>query len=433
MQSLILIVRDTLGVNMAGPAIRYWEMAKALSKEYSVYILAHEPGELSHPGVTLLRYNSATLQSLLTHASGVISQVYNPIETILIKRAQVPLILDAYDPIPIEQLEMLKDYSLEERERHNAKATESLLFSMQAADFILCASDRQKDLWTGVLLSLGKITPNRYDQDVNLDRLIGIVPFGISSKHPEKTGPGLKEKWHFRDKDKLFLWGGGVWNWFDPLSLIKAIADLRQKRDDIHLVFMGLKHPNKAVPEMKMTAEAIALSNSLHLTDRAIHFNFGWTPYEERQNMLLDASAGVSMHFDNIETRFSFRTRLLDCLWAKTPIISTEGDYFADLIKREELGIVVKPQDTVGIADAIQTMADRQDLIEHFRGNINRIRDRFTWEKAVEPIKNFIARKDKSVSKLGWMPYLHFSKAILREKGFTGVAKTILNKLVLNR
>lgn len=66
-----------------------------------------------------------------------------------------------------------------------------------------------------------------------------------------------------------------------------------------------------------------------------------WVDYEDRQNFLLESHMGVSCHFNHLETRFSFRTRILDCLWARLPVISTKGDYFAEEIQKNNLGITV--------------------------------------------------------------------------------------------
>ena len=49
--------------------------------------------------------------------------------------------------------------------------------------------------------------------------------------------------------------------------------------------------------------------------DSKVHFNYDWVPYAERARFLLDADLGVSAHFDTVETRFAFRTRLLDYFW----------------------------------------------------------------------------------------------------------------------
>jgi hypothetical protein len=40
--------------------------------------------------------------------------------------------------------------------------------------------------------------------------------------------------------------------------------------------------------------------------------------------LLREADIGVSLHREDVETRYSFRTRVLDYLWAGLPIITTE-------------------------------------------------------------------------------------------------------------
>ena len=49
------------------------------------------------------------------------------------------------------------------------------------------------------------------------------------------------------ENSKVVLWGGGIYNWFDPLTLIRAIDIARHRVPEIKLLFMGVKHPNPAV------------------------------------------------------------------------------------------------------------------------------------------------------------------------------------------
>ena len=64
-------------------------------------------------------------------------------------------------------------------------------------------------------------------------------------------------------------------------------------------------------------------------------------PYHERQNYLLEADIGCSLHFETLETYFAFRTRILDYIWAGLPMIVTRGDATSEIVKDYELGIVV--------------------------------------------------------------------------------------------
>lgn len=385
MAKILLITNDPVGSQMAGPAIRYYEMARSLSQSHQVVLMTTQVAQIEPQGFRL-----ATKEALwreMNAADVVITQ------NIDFKMAWykcllgTKIILDAYDPLPLEHLEIFKHYPLDLRKNRSQVCVELLSMSFKLADAILVANEAQKDLWMGFLMAKGLITPELYDQNGNLNHFIATVPFGLPS------APPLRTKARVPSTDKIILWGGGIWNWFDPLTLIRAIHLLSRK--DIKLVFMGLKHPNKAVPQMKMAQEAVDLSRELGIN---VHFNYGWTPYEERQNLLLDSDVGVSTHFDHLETRFAFRTRILDYLWAELPMVVSKGDSFADLIEREGLGLTVDCQDVEGLAKALETVLYNEALRTQMKNNIARVKKRFVWDEVVKPIHQLI---EASPSKRG--------------------------------
>ena len=260
------------------------------------------------------------------------------------------------------------------------------------ADGILCASEKQRDLWIGFLMAQKLIAPSLYDQDPSLRHFIDVVPFGLSSIPPKKTGRGMREQLGLRREDKVLLWGGGIWNWFDPLSLIKAMKILSQNRPDIKLVFMGVKPPDPAVPAMTMAWEAIQLAQNLEVIDKCVFFHREWVPYDERQNFLLDADIGVSMHFEHLETCFAFRTRILDYLWAQLPIIATLGDSFGDLIDRRQLGHVVPYQNEEAIAAAIVNLLSNPHELLQIKRNMAEVREQFYWQSVLAHLEMMIER-----------------------------------------
>ena len=103
----------------------------------------------------------------------------------------------------------------------------------------------------------------------------------------------------------------------------------------MRLFFLGLKHPNPHVArDAHGGARPGALADELGLTGTHVFFNEDWVEYDDRQNYLLESDVGVSTHLDHVETAFSFRTRILDYLWAGLPVVSTAGDALADIIER---------------------------------------------------------------------------------------------------
>jgi glycosyltransferase involved in cell wall biosynthesis len=191
--------------------------------------------------------------------------------------------------------------------------------------------------------------------------------------------------------DKVLLWSGGLYNWFDPHTLIRAVAKVAQAHPDVKLFFQGTKHPHPGVPEMEIVSTSRALAAELDVADTNVFFNASWVDYADRQNYLLEADAGVSTHFEHIETTFSFRTRILDYLWAGLPMVVTAGDHFAELVEREKLGVVVHAEDVDGLAAALEKVLYDDKFAASARRNVARVAKQFQWSTVLQPLVDFVA------------------------------------------
>lgn len=396
MARVLLISLDVVGQSMAGPAIRYFEFAKALACAHEVVLMTPKL-----PDIAAEKFRWAPFSAMkeeIKHADVVVCQQLKIKMAFWLWLYRPRLIVDAYDPQPLEHLEIFKAFPLTQRSRKNEHIVALTRFSMLSADGILCANGPQRDLWLGLMMGQAAITPKIYDRGPSLSHWLALVPFGLPEK-PMAPLTGMREKFGLAKEDIILLWGGGIWNWFDPLTLIRAVALLSGRRTDIKLVFMGIKHPNDQVPEMRMAQEAVELAKSLGLLGKQIFFNFDWTPYEARQAFLNEADIGVSTHFDHLETRYAFRTRMLDYLWAGLPIISTRGDSFAELIEKEGAGIAVEFEDPEALAWAIEKIALQP---ESYRKNSKTLSQAFTWPQVIKPLEEMIQslapRKAKGVS-----------------------------------
>ena len=53
--------------------------------------------------------------------------------------------------------------------------------------------------------------------------------------------------------DKVIYWGGGIWDWTDPLTLLDAVKQVLEQRDDVRILFGALHHYDHTVePTMSM-------------------------------------------------------------------------------------------------------------------------------------------------------------------------------------
>ncbi|MBK7837919.1 MAG: glycosyltransferase family 4 protein [Candidatus Obscuribacter sp.] len=221
-------------------------------------------------------------------------------------------------------------------------------------------------------------------------KLIDVVPYGLPVEPPQKTSaPGLRQRIPQLGQSPVLLWGGGIWDWFDPLTVIKAVKQCHRDIPDLKLVFMGTKSPNDKVPIMDMTLKARQLSDELGLTDKSVFFLDGWVPYEDRVNYLLDATIAVSAHFDLPETRFSFRTRILDYFWCGLPILTTQGDQLAELIDGYKAGQALPYQDVDGWASSIKKILLNPEELKSMQQGARRLAEKFYWDDNVEPLRKF--------------------------------------------
>ena len=390
-RTILLVSDEVINKEMAGPAIRIWNFALVLSRYMHVIIASPSKPDLPDMEFEVCQYSDDISLGRLVERADIIlcgGTSFNKFKSL--KRKDKFLILDIYDPYNLATLEEYSSRPIKERIGIHEEVVKTINEQLYWGDFFLCASERQRDFWLGMLAALNRVNPITYYADSTLRKTIDVVPFGLPDNKPLHTRKVLKGVINgIRENDFVVIWGGGIYNWFDPLSLIKAMKILSEKRDDIKLFFMGIRHPNPMVKELSLVNETVNLAKSLGIFEKNVFFNFGWVKYDERENYLLESDAGIITHPLHLETRFSFRTRVLDYIWAGLPVISTEGDFFSDLINSEKIGIVVKEKDPQSIADAIIKIADDKALYESIVKNLSRISGEYSWEKVCGPLIRF--------------------------------------------
>jgi len=386
---IVVVAYDKVGPQMAGPAIRAFEMARVLATEHEVLLLSkHEPERVG-VGFEIRGFGDGgqCLREAIAWCDVVVSFGFLLVQFPEIVTLGKIIVVDAYDPFHLEVLVQRASEPLDVQLREHAGALGPMNHQLQHGDFFLCASERQRDLLFGMLASLNRVNPHTYAQDPTYHELLAVVPFGLPAAPPAATTRVLRGvRAGFADDDIILIWAGGLYEWFDPLSLIEAVAKVG--RPDVKLFFMGLTHPNPDVPEMSMGQRAVALAKRLRVLDVTVFFNEGWVPYDERVSYLLEADIGVSTHFEHIETAFSFRTRMLDYLWTGLPILASEGDHFAQLVRTEGLGAAVPVGDVDAIAAAIQHLSDPAAR-RTARAAIADVAAAMTWERVTAPLLEF--------------------------------------------
>ena len=396
MGRVLIVANDVVAKRMAGPGIRCFELGRVLAQAgHLVTLVGVGATDLAQESLRIVpQLSHPELDQLARQQDAILLEGIALVRYPSLRRVPVPLVVDLYDPFPLALLEQEAHRPAAVQEHESTEIRKVLRELLTGGDFFICASEVQRDLWTGALLEAGRVTPRIWAQDNSLRQLIDVVPFGLPPEPPQGARSERRlPVGNLRPDDVVLLWGGGIYNWFDPLTLIRAVGRVVETVPALKLIFMSTDHPNASVPErMWMPARARQLADQLGLTDAHVFFNHEWVAYSDRSRWLLASDCGVSTHFDHAETRYAFRTRMLDYLWCGLPIICTAGDRFAQLVAERDLGWVVPAQDVDALSGAILEMASDPERRRRISERVQEVARDMTWEQVAQPLVRFVAK-----------------------------------------
>ena len=389
--TVAFITHEALGDTLTGPAIRVLELARALEPDARVVLLTPHPGADRGIEQRVYRFDDqASMDRALRDADVVVVQGFTLHKFPTLGEGDRPLVVDLYCPFHLENLERRRLVEPDAEHREFAALVDRRVLTDQVTrgDFFLCASRRQRDYWLGMLMGCGRLDAAEYQDDPTGDALIAVVPFGVPETPPSRTGVGLKGRVSGIDHgDRLILWGGSIADWHDPVTPIRAVARLLERHPTVRLA-MPAGIPNPDLPPMAALARAREQAAHLGVLNRQVFF-FDWVPYDSRANLLLDAEIGISAHHPSLETRYAWRTRVLDYVWAGLPVVCTRGDGLAARVESEGLGVGVDAGDVDGFAAALARVLDDRAFADACRANSARTAASLTWRAIAEPLADY--------------------------------------------
>jgi glycosyltransferase involved in cell wall biosynthesis len=420
---ILLLCRSVFGPRMSSPGIRTRHMAEVLAADVpdAEITLAIPPGSqpIGDPATlpyAVRHYTMTSLPRLLFSHDIIIANDYPPIAMVAFPFRK--FLLDYYTIYLLEWMELSREMSASRRKRdaYLWGSRKRIVTQLTQADMLITANDRQKDYYVGAMIALGLIDPEAYDRDPGLHHLIEPAPHGVRPDplHDDAGATGGHEGRPYEDDaaagptaaarspvlkgvyagigkdDKLIIWNGGILQWYDPLTLLRALAIVKQKRGDVKLAFVGGAYPG--LGSMGLGAryqEAVELAKELGLLNNTVFFDPTWVAYDRMKDYMREADLAVCTYFNNLETHFSLRTRFIDVFWGELPLICTQGDVFSDMVREKQLGVVVPQEDVGAVAAAIEKLVCDRDFYEQCRANIRENNAAMQWDVALRAIVNY--------------------------------------------
>lgn len=399
MYRVLYVTNDSVGPRMAGPGIRGVELATVLAEESEVLLAAPALSDGlalgAVRGLSFTDYTSDELRAAIDWAQVLVCDMWSLDAVSAAIPAHLPVVVDLYDLTLFEDLARWSRTGSEEQLRVIDLGATVFARALARGDLFLAGTERQRDYLLGALAVSGRLNAHNYAHDPTFGSLVAVVPYGCpdaTEAEAERPAEPLQESDGsaipgVEAGDKLVIWGGGLWEWLDPFSAIRAMAMLAERRPDVKLLFPGAVSTNGEGAASPVTQEAIALATSLGLAGQTVLFG-EWLPYAERRRYLLRADVGLSLHLDTAEARMaSVRSRVVDYIWAGLPMVLADGDVAADLVRRHRLGRVVACGDVEGVAEAVIEVADAPRSL--YADRLAQVRSRFVWRQVAQPLARF--------------------------------------------
>ena len=386
---VVLCANDVVGERMAGTAIRAWELARALGAHVPTVLASPKPVGRSDAAVEVLEFGDPSeLLTLVDQADAVLVFGFDLVRYPFLKHTRALVVVDLYDPWIFGSLEQYDAMTRDEAEGAKAHEIGTLNELLDVGDYFICASERQRDFWLGMLASRGRLDKASHELDPHLRKLIDVVPFGCPVEPPVRRVEALRGGAYpgIDAESKVILWGGGTWDWFDPIGVVNAFVRVQKEIPDARLFFMGLELEGRGVPEMPTTQRLIDHIDSLGLRARNLVVLGPWLAYDDRGAYLLEADVGVVAAKAMAESRLAWRTRALDHFWAGLPTITTAGDVLSDLVHDAGAGIRIPANDEDALVDALRGLLGDDARRAECARNAAALADRFRWPDVVAPL-----------------------------------------------
>lgn len=401
--SVLVIAPDVVGSKVAGPGMRFLAIARELAGHndvtFAVGIADSDLPEMDER-IRVARYTDAAGLEDLVRSSDVVFCQFIDSNVLRATVGSGPkFIFDLYNVLPAEAIGAQRISGFDtapEKDRAFGEVIDYFRLCVQAGSYFVTSNDRQRDFWAGYLLASNALRPSDLDGRT-VEQVIGLLPFGMDDEEPFQREHGLRGNLGIGPDSVVLLWCGGIWDWFDAETPIRAMHRLRDSHPDAHLVFYGTVHPNPAVGRPRNVDAARALAGELGLLGESVHFIDGWIPAARRADYLLDADIAISAHLESFETRYAFRTRVLDHFWARLPSLVTGGDWFADYIEDHGLGIVVPCRDVDAMTNAIARLVDDPAERVRITQNIAGIREDWRWRTTTRELVAVVDARDSTL------------------------------------
>lgn len=372
---------------LLGPHLRALEMAgvaRDLGMEST--LLVDDPGCGVRDGIRLASRTTFDLGEIRPGDAVVVADAAAARIPYQLARRGIPFHADCYGMPPPELVQIYRSWSPAHAWKDRVRRNLRYQFLSAHAERIYLSHPGQMAFLAGMLFAGSQ----RGDGEIvdALPRQVALLPMGAVPQRSE----GRDNPFPPSTRDRpVFLWGGGIWAWFDLDTLLDAFAELERRGSGAALFFLsgrdhsGLEIHRKAVEHVRDRARALGL------LDRRVFLNDKPVGAGELPAYLEHCRAGIMTNPDVLESQVSWRTRYLDLVGMGRPLVVAGDDPLGLRMASEGAAIRTPPGDISALADAIEALAGDHELAERMGLASARMLESLSWSASLEPFRQILS------------------------------------------
>jgi glycosyltransferase involved in cell wall biosynthesis len=337
-----------------GPTLRIFQMASRARDLGLPVVIALEDGEDGcEEGIVTRRLDRRLLHEIKTGDALIATATMHPRIFMEILRLRIPFDLDLYGLGALEHIELNCLDNSRKQFQSRRRLLRRYRILTRAAERIYLSNTQQMLFLGGAIFSAG--TSQSAHEASRLPEKCMLVPMGCTASPVESVIPQNPYPLHLQQMP-IFLWGGGIWKWFDLDNLLNAFSILEKKNSKARLFFLTSTNPSGSPSQDAPVRRAIQLASDLGILN--VNTFFPPVPISPNQlpGYLSHCHAGVMANPIRLESYGSWRTRLLDLLPYGKPIISAGFDPLSHSLSMNGACISVPPSHPEYLAQAIEKL-----------------------------------------------------------------------------
>lgn len=387
-----ILTGKAFGKGLLGPAVRLQAMAEAaLHDGHDVHVVVDSPE--SNPleeSIRLHDLRTFDFGEMRKEDAVVLSPYLSAPIAWRFLRSGIPFHLDLYCITATEQMALWARTPGRARDVERTKLRKRYLLHAMRAETIYVSCMEQWLVVAGMFLSERDWA--RGGLADALTRKVKEVPMGVK-EIPFPGGSANPYPAHLRNRPVL-LWGGSLWNWFDLPCLIEAFRILQSQGSEAALFFLSGGNRTERASEDDPVRWVHQRAKELGLLGTNVFFNEVSVGPNDLAPWLDHCHAGILTNPPSLESISSWRTRLLDLLWAGKPLVSSGRDPLGDRMRRAGAALQVTAGDPSALAEAVTEIVSSPQR-RNSMGEASRVlAAELSWSRCLAPYLERLSDED---------------------------------------